>query len=89
MDNNLFQPQPGQQPVMVADADTTRTFLARVFTYMGLAMVISGGVAWWFGHDSSMLSYLINFETGKQTVRREPAVARDAAKEDEGCPLKS
>lgn len=69
MENNLFQPPPGQQPFAgTADVDTTRAFLARVFTYMGLAMVISGVMAWWFGHDLSLLSYLINFETGKQTV---------------------
>ncbi|HEX2617175.1 MAG TPA: Bax inhibitor-1/YccA family protein [Flavobacteriales bacterium] len=67
--SNLFQPPAGQQPfVQVADADTTRAFLARVFTYMGLAMVISGVMAWWFGHDMGMLSYLRNPETGKQTI---------------------
>ena len=25
-------------------------------------------MAWWFGHDLSLLQYLINFETGKQTI---------------------
>ncbi|MFT3884080.1 MAG: Bax inhibitor-1/YccA family protein [Flavobacteriales bacterium] len=69
MENGLFQPPAGQQPfVHVADADTTRAFLARVFTYMGLAMVISGVMAWWFGTDMSMLDYLRSPETGKQTI---------------------
>jgi len=35
---------------------------------MTLALVISGAMAWWFGHDLALLQYLINFETGKQTI---------------------
>lgn len=51
MSNALFQPPLGQQPIIgVADIDTTRAFLARVFTYMGLAMVISGIGAWAFAN---------------------------------------
>jgi FtsH-binding integral membrane protein len=35
---------------------------------MALALVISGVMAWWFGHDISLLQYLIDFTTGKQTI---------------------
>jgi FtsH-binding integral membrane protein len=30
-------------------AASVRTFLASVFSYMALALVISGVMAWWFG----------------------------------------
>lgn len=52
MDNyNPLQAPSGQQPfVNIADVDTTRAFLARVFTYMALAMVVSGAAAWAFAH---------------------------------------
>jgi FtsH-binding integral membrane protein len=29
--------------------DAVRSFMSNVFTYMAVALVISGGVAWWFG----------------------------------------
>ena len=62
MENNWIQPTTG---VAVA---APRTFLTRVFAYMALAMVLSGGMAWLFAHNRSLLSLLINFETGKQTL---------------------
>lgn len=57
-----------QPSIGTLDGASVRTFLANVFGYMSLALVISGIVAWWFGHDLTMLQYLINFTTGKQTV---------------------
>ncbi|HOP44083.1 MAG: Bax inhibitor-1/YccA family protein [Flavobacteriales bacterium] len=63
-------PIPGtyqEQAIELAPANV-RTFLANVFSYMTLALVISGAMAWWFGHDLALLQYLINFETGKQTI---------------------
>lgn len=70
MENGLFRPNAAPQPhiTYVADPADVRSFLARVFTYMALALAISGGIAFWFGHDLGLLSYLIDFETGKQTV---------------------
>lgn len=53
---------------MVFDPSAVRTFLASVFSYMALALIISGTMAWWFGHDLAMLQYLIDFNTGKQTI---------------------
>jgi FtsH-binding integral membrane protein len=35
---------------------------------MTMALVISGVMAWWFGNDMDKLQYLINFETGSNTI---------------------
>ena len=61
-------PEQQMHPGMVANPDDVRAFLAKVFTYMTLALVISGGVAYWFGHDISLISRLINVETGGMTI---------------------
>lgn len=68
MENNTFPGQFQEGRTIVMDATSVRTFLANVFSYMALALVISGVMAWWFGHDMSLLQYLINFETGSQTI---------------------
>ena len=49
-------------------ASSVRTFLANVFSYMTMALVISGVMAWWFGNDLNKLQYLINVDTGGQTI---------------------
>jgi FtsH-binding integral membrane protein len=70
MEQSNFPTQPGQVihgPDAYAVA-SVRTFLAQVFSYMALALVVSGVMAWWFGTDMSKLSYLINFETGSHTI---------------------
>lgn len=71
MEQTNYPPQqPGQVihgPDLYAAA-SVRTFLAQVFSYMALALVVSGVMAWWFGSDMSKLSYLINFETGSHTI---------------------
>ncbi len=65
MDNSLFNPNtPIAGTTTVA---STRAFLSQVFTYMALALVVSGGLAWWFAHDAGLLSYLIDLQTGRQT----------------------
>ena len=51
-------------PGFVANPDDVRAFLAKVFTYMTLALAISGGVAYWFGQDMSLMAYLRNPEGG-------------------------
>lgn len=65
--SNLAPEQQFQQTV-VANPDDVRAFLGKVFTYMTLALAISGGVAYWFGHDMSLLSRLVDFTTGKMTI---------------------
>ncbi len=44
-----------------------RTFLANVFSYMALALVISGVMAWWFGTDPALFQLLFDPVTGRQT----------------------
>ena len=61
-------PEGAVHPGFVADPAEVRTFLGKVFTYMAMALVISGGIAYWFGHDMAMLAYLVDFNTGKQTI---------------------
>ncbi|HNU56016.1 MAG TPA: Bax inhibitor-1/YccA family protein [Flavobacteriales bacterium] len=66
MENNTFP----QNPAFIGSTEVSsvRTFLANVFSYMTMALVISGVMAWWFGNDLTKLQYLINFETGGQTI---------------------
>jgi len=66
MENNTFQ----QNPTFIGtgEVSSVRTFLANVFSYMTMALVISGVMAWWFGNDMTKLQYLINFETGSNTI---------------------
>lgn len=69
MENNTYTPSNmGQPSIGTLDGSSVRTFLANVFGYMSLALIISGLVAWWFAHDVRMLGYLIDFTTGKQTI---------------------
>jgi len=71
MEQNQF-PTPAQSQVIYGPgpdaAASVRTFLANVFSFMTMALVISGVMAWWFGNDLTKLQYLINFETGGQTI---------------------
>ncbi|MBX2983506.1 MAG: Bax inhibitor-1/YccA family protein [Flavobacteriales bacterium] len=64
---STFAPENPTHPGLVANPDDVRAFLAKVFTYMTLALVISGGVAYWFGHDMSLMSRLIS-PTGGMTI---------------------
>lgn len=68
--SSLSNLAPEQQfhRTIVANPDDVRAFLGKVFTYMTLALAISGGVAYWFGHDMSLLSRLVDFTTGKMTI---------------------
>lgn len=68
MFNQNTYDQQGGAYVQVADASTTRAFLTRVFTYMSLALVLSGTAAYVVGTSPALLSYLIDFNTGKQTI---------------------
>jgi FtsH-binding integral membrane protein len=70
MENQHLPSQPTGQVIYGPGTDVSanvRTFLASVFTYMAMALVISGVMAWWFGNDMGKLQYLINFETGGHT----------------------
>lgn len=65
--SNLAPEQQFHQAV-VANPDDVRAFLAKVFTYMTMALAISGGIAYWFGHDMSLIGRLMNRETGGMSI---------------------
>lgn len=49
-------------------AVSVKSFLNNVFTYMAGALSITGVIAYWFSSSESMLSYLVNMETGGMTI---------------------
>lgn len=58
---NSFPTTQSGQVIYGPDADVNaniRTFLASVFSYMTLALVISGAMAWWFGTDTEKTALL-------------------------------
>lgn len=61
MDNNILQRDLTEQLPgnIVMEPASLRTFLANVFSYMTLALVISGVMAWWFGHDPELMGHLL------------------------------
>jgi uncharacterized protein len=66
MEQNTFPQNPSY--IGTGDVSNVRTFLANVFSYMTMALVISGVMAWWFGNDMTKLQYLINFKKGSNTI---------------------
>ena len=68
MENNTYPANPSGTFVHAPVATDLRSFLSNVFTYMAVALILSGVVAWWFANDTNLLQYLVNFETGKQTI---------------------
>lgn len=51
-------------------ASSVRAFLANVFSYMTLALVISGVMAWWFASTPSLLAYLLNVDASGMVTGR-------------------
>lgn len=51
-----------------AATSVEKAFVSKVFTYMSGALAVTGFMAYLFGTNLSLLSYLINFETGSQTI---------------------
>jgi FtsH-binding integral membrane protein len=65
MDSNIFNPN---LPIVGAEGiASTRSFLSRVFTYMALALVVSGSIAWWFANDQTLLNMLRDEVTRRPT----------------------
>lgn len=65
--NNNFNADLSNAAPLNAVADV-RSFLSNVFTYMTGALAITGVIAYWFGQSESLMSYLINFQTGGMTM---------------------
>lgn len=53
MDNQI-NPFGGQDQVIDMTQSTSRSFMANVFSYMTLAMIISGVAAWWFASSGAI-----------------------------------
>ena len=45
-----------------------KTFMASVFLWMTMAMVITAITAYWFASDQALIGSLVNFETGKMSI---------------------
>jgi FtsH-binding integral membrane protein len=67
MENNNWSFNSVQQQSAVDSQSISRTFIASVFSWMGVALAISAITAYVFGTDMSYLSYLVNMETGKMS----------------------
>jgi FtsH-binding integral membrane protein len=67
--NQLFgnNNNPFGQTASVDTSAMSKTFLSNVYTYMTAALGITGLIAYWFGTDATLLSYLINPETFSPT----------------------
>lgn len=62
--NNSYSSENKSHTQQLGEEVNVRTFLSNVFTYMAGALSITGVIAYLFGTSESLLSYLINFETG-------------------------
>ena len=63
MENNKWGFNQIQQ-TGVSDQPVAKTFMASVFSWMGIALAISAVTAYVFGTDPSYMSYLINVQSG-------------------------
>lgn len=52
----------------VQTAEGLRAFMANVFSWMTGALMLTGVTAFWFASDESLISMLIDFETGGMTM---------------------
>src|SRR5690554_325118 len=71
MNNNLDQFNFNSSSVKeqeVNSAVMVKSFLSNVFTYMAGALSITGVIAYWFSSSQSMMSMLINTETGGMSM---------------------
>ena len=57
-----------QYNTAVESAELSKTFMSKVFSWMSVALGLSGVAAYLFGTTPSLLSYLINFQTGGMTI---------------------
>ena len=52
----------------VGTGTLARSFMANVFLWMAVAMIVTAVTAFWFASDQALIGSLINFETGKMTM---------------------
>lgn len=56
------------QEQKVDSASMAKSFLSNVFTYMAGALSITGIIAYWFANSESLLSLLVNTQTGGMSM---------------------
>lgn len=49
------------------DQSVVRSFMSNVFTYMAGALAITGVISYWFASSESLMSSLVNYQTGGLT----------------------
>ncbi|MBL7138275.1 MAG: Bax inhibitor-1/YccA family protein [Bacteroidales bacterium] len=54
-------------PAQTTTGVVAKTFIASVFIWMTLALVITAVTAYWFASDQALIGSLVNFETGKMS----------------------
>jgi len=57
-----------QYSTAIESAELSKTFMSKVFSWMFVALALSGVAAYLFGTTPELLRYLINFETGGMTI---------------------
>lgn len=67
MNTNAHHPHSGF--IGTADSSSLRTFLASVFSYMALALTLSGVMAWWFGHSPELMAHLYTIDLAAGTAK--------------------
>lgn len=69
MDNrNFLSTESGSFTAEVESGTLAKNFVSNVMTYMASALVISGVMAWWFGTNEALFSYLVNPATNSMSI---------------------
>ncbi len=55
------------EKMQVETGSIAKTFMASVFLWMTLAMIITAITAYWFASDQALIGSLVNFETGSMS----------------------
>lgn len=63
-DNILDQYKSG----VIEEGEMAKTFMSNVFSYMSLALIISGVAAYLFGTSESLITLMYNLETGGRSM---------------------
>ncbi len=57
-----------QYSSVIESAELSKTFMSKVFSWMSVALGLSGVAAYLFGTTPALLRYLVNFQTGGMTI---------------------
>lgn len=65
---NLRNTDFGNPVTGVTDSAISKTFMSNVFSWMSLALVVSGVFAYMFGTSMDLMSYIYNMQTGRMNM---------------------